>query len=152
MYVCVHVLQSLKTKNCHDANFIIGGDTRGCHNDNLQSHKWPKSWHIYIHWKVRVVMMPTLLSLAGMEVVMMTNPSTASDDKVGIRTTLRFYFLYVTHFCVCAAIWYICHSFHPLNAIAVNKLTNFTNPRMHLRHIPVMFHSEQICVYCLRMG
>ena len=34
-----------KTESCHDANFIIIGDIRGCHNDNLWCHQWWQSWH-----------------------------------------------------------------------------------------------------------
>ena len=31
--------------NCDDANLIIIGDIRGCHNDNLWCHQWWQSWY-----------------------------------------------------------------------------------------------------------
>ena len=50
-------------------------------------------------------MMPTLSSLAALEVVIMTTSSGASDDKVGIMTTLSFqcdltHWGWVMHICV----------------------------------------------------
>ena len=45
---------------------------------------------IYLHWKARVVMMPTLSSLVAPEVVVMTTSGATSDDKVGIMTTPGF--------------------------------------------------------------
>ena len=41
-------------------------------------------------WKWRVVMMPTLLSLAAPQVAIMTTCGATSDNKVGIMTTLGF--------------------------------------------------------------
>ena len=38
-------LWSLKTKSCHDANFVITGGTAGCHYDNLQCHQLRQSWY-----------------------------------------------------------------------------------------------------------
>ena len=35
----------LKTKSCHNANFVITGGTIGCHNNNLQCPQWQQSWH-----------------------------------------------------------------------------------------------------------
>ena len=58
----------LSQKCHHDANFVITGSTGGCHK--------------------RVIMMPTLSSLAALEVVIMTTSSAASDDRVGIMTTI----------------------------------------------------------------
>ena len=49
-------LSLLKTKSCHDANFVITGVTAGCH-----------------YWKPRVVMMPTLSSLVSLQVVIIEN-------------------------------------------------------------------------------
>ena len=36
---------SVKTKSCHDANFVIIGGTTGCRYDNLWCHQWWQSWH-----------------------------------------------------------------------------------------------------------
>ena len=47
----------------------------------------------HLQWKPRVVMMPTLSSLAAPEVVVMTTSGAASYDKVGIMTTPWFQFL-----------------------------------------------------------
>ena len=41
-------LHWLKTNSYHDANFVIIGDTTGCHktqNDDFQWHQWWQSWH-----------------------------------------------------------------------------------------------------------
>ena len=35
---------SLKTENCYDANFVVSGDTGGCHYDNFRCCQWQKSW------------------------------------------------------------------------------------------------------------
>ena len=43
-----------------------------------------------IHWKQRVVMMPTLSSLVAPEVVKITTFGATSDGKDGIMTTLSF--------------------------------------------------------------
>ena len=39
------------------------------------------------HWKVRVIMMPTLSSLAALQAVIATTCSAASDNKVAVKTT-----------------------------------------------------------------
>ena len=36
---------SLKTQSWHDANFVVTGDTTGCHYDNLWCHQRRQSWH-----------------------------------------------------------------------------------------------------------
>ena len=41
---------SLRTKNSHDANFVMISCTGGCHNDNLLSHQWWQSWHHDNSW------------------------------------------------------------------------------------------------------
>ena len=53
----VHLIPTLKTKNCHDAILVVTGDTAGCQYDNLQCHQWWKSWHhdnhqisVYVSW------------------------------------------------------------------------------------------------------
>ena len=51
----------------------------------IKSYECPYS---VAHWKV--VMMPTLSSLAAPEVVIMTTSDATSDDKVGIMITLSF--------------------------------------------------------------
>ena len=43
------------------------------------------------HQKPSVVMIPTLLSLVGPEVVITTTSTTASNDKVGIKATFTFH-------------------------------------------------------------
>ena len=43
-------LQSLNTKCCHEANFVITGNTAGCRNDNLQWSQWWQSWHHGNSW------------------------------------------------------------------------------------------------------
>ena len=48
------------------------------------------SYACVIHWKVRVIMMPTLSSLVAPQVVIMTTCGATSDDKVGIMTTHGF--------------------------------------------------------------
>ena len=41
---------TLKTKNCHDANFFVTVGTGFCPNDNLRCHQWRQSWHYDISW------------------------------------------------------------------------------------------------------
>ena len=43
-----------------------------------------------VHWKPRVVVIPTLSSMVAPEVVVTTTPVAINDDKVGIMTTLGF--------------------------------------------------------------
>ena len=55
-------------------------------------------WRIWVksigtkpyHWKLRVAMMPTLLSMLALQVVITTTSSATSHNKVGIMTTLSF--------------------------------------------------------------
>ena len=42
------------------------------------------------HWKLKVIMMPTLSSMVAQEVVVTTHPGVGSDDNVGIMTTPDF--------------------------------------------------------------
>ena len=45
-YSYIPMPPTMKTESCHDANFVITGDTAGCHNDNLRCHQWRHhSWH-----------------------------------------------------------------------------------------------------------
>ena len=41
---------TLKTKSCHNANFVATGGTVGCHIDNLRCHQWRQSWHYDNSW------------------------------------------------------------------------------------------------------
>ena len=52
----------LKTKSCHDANFLVTDSKAGCHHD------------------------ANLTSMAAPQVVVMTTCDAANDDKVGIIT------------------------------------------------------------------
>ena len=36
---------TLTHENCHDANLVITGGTRGCPDDNLWYRHWQQSWH-----------------------------------------------------------------------------------------------------------
>ena len=45
------------------------------------------------HWRLRVIMKPTLSSLVAVEVVIMTTSSATNDAKVGIMTTQSFLWL-----------------------------------------------------------
>ena len=57
-------------------------------------------------WNPRIVTMKTLPSLAAPEVVVMTTPGAASDDKVGIMVVLKFQYLTLyTQTCACISIW-----------------------------------------------
>ena len=43
-----------------------------------------------LHWKTKVIILPTVSSLVALQIVVMPTCSTASDDKVGIIETLGF--------------------------------------------------------------
>ena len=112
MYYCnLNALQHLwltntENQNHHDANFVVTGGTRGCHNDNIRCHKLRQCWYLwqlYRHmWHqklsgrqppVRAIsddkdIMTTLLSLVALEVVITTTSDAIHDEKVGIMTTL----------------------------------------------------------------
>ena len=38
----IHIL---KTKNCHDVDFVVTDGTSGCRHDNRRCHQWQQSWH-----------------------------------------------------------------------------------------------------------
>ena len=48
------------------------------------------------YWKVRVVMMPTLLSLMAQQVAIITTCYASSNDKVGIIMTLSLEYIYIS--------------------------------------------------------
>ena len=43
--LAVWISHHWKTKNCHNANFAIIGDTAGCQYDNLRCPQWWPFWH-----------------------------------------------------------------------------------------------------------
>ena len=53
-------VSTLKTVNCHDANFVITGGIVGCRYDNLRCHQWWQSWH---HDESRFSVWPELAKL-----------------------------------------------------------------------------------------
>ena len=81
---------SMKIDSCNDANFVITDCT---------------TFPISCNWKLTVVMMPTLLSLAETQVVVMITSGVTFEHEVGIVTTFVCQLLYVVW------LWIICGVF-----------------------------------------
>ena len=61
-------INSLKTKICQNANFVVTGYTGGCHMDNLQSHLWRQIWHhekpkVFIGMRSSITLISAWISL-----------------------------------------------------------------------------------------
>ena len=148
---------ALKSKSCHDANFVVTGSTGDCPNDNLQCCLWRQSWHhdnsqssgylFYSH--TRATMMPTLSSQAALEVVLMTTSSAACYDKVGIMATFHFQYIYpiLTHDLISTCSFL---------ALASSDISKMQRPKIALGHMdcPLRRCPARICInqYCCMLG
>ena len=90
-------LYTLKTESHHDTSFVVIGGNGGYHNDSVQCHQWQQSWYHdnsndktgimttlglqCLHWKPRVVMMPTLLSPVAPDVVVLGTRRCHNDKR-----------------------------------------------------------------------
>ena len=49
LYICKNKMDAhsflIKTRCCHDANFVVTGGTVGCRYDNLRCRQWRQIWH-----------------------------------------------------------------------------------------------------------
>ena len=79
-------LRALKTKNHHDADFVITGGTGGCHDDNLQCHQGWQSRH-HDNFRFLVIGHPTELVASSTH---WNLAMTSSDSYVKRESCLGF--------------------------------------------------------------